>query len=667
MKFAGVDSSAVGVRCFPQIGQYIADGDSQTVRLPGRDGELFLSATQGAAEFPITVRADAANAAASRTLLDGVAAWLSRGPAQLVFDELPDRYWTARLRGGLAWSLGAGSYRVVSNIVMRADDPHAYALTDDTAVLTAPGTVARTKGNAPSRPTVWVTGTLTSGQSVTLNLWSKTVTLTGPLSAGEVALLDYRDYTFRVVALTWTEVARNIATNPSFESTGANVEVVRNMVPNTWGTPILSTSGWELNARWFGASPSAGAVSTVTETVTLPDGTEAPSYRRKTWTNVSGSAFADIAYQFFYSSSIRASLTAGVMHTLQFAWRRSWSAAPTACRLNIKFYNAASGGSQVGSTQLQEVTAPPANTWQQDSTTFTAPAGATHCEIYMQYDAKVGDFGAGATLDITAVCVTEGDRRRPFGPGYSPDPDMEAVAVGTVGASATILQAPVAAGVNGAPGVDRRVISSTRWASSGTRSIRVIPLRGVASGGGATIGGLTVADAGKTYTILATARLREAQTGPLVNARRIAVAFTPDTGWVTSDQPPNEPGVYPIRLVVNIPSGITANPVIRLIGGAVSGDVWWDDLTIVEGVYDGPPFNGRTVSDSPSRSYTWVGTPDASASIARSLTGMTPIRNLAGKLSNLARINCPVGGGPVSWTTTGSISQVAIACNSRWI
>ncbi|MFT4225303.1 distal tail protein Dit [Micropruina sp.] len=441
MKFAGVDSSAVGVRCFPQIGQYIADGDSQTVRLPGRDGELFLSATQGPAEFPITVRADAVSAAASRTLLDGVAAWLQRGPAQLVFDELPDRYWTARLRGGLAWSLGAGSYRVVSNIVMRADDPHAYALTDDTAVLTAPGTVTRTKGNAPSRPTVWVTGTLTSGQSVTLNLWGKTVTLTGPLSAGEVALLDYRDYTFRVVTRTVVnEVRRNLET-----------------------TPRATTA-------WSGSPGTGGAWTLTLETDTRWKGGVA---RKAVWT-AAGTVTAYISAP---------GLQVGVGKTYVLAARFATPLPPNA---------------------------------------------------FMQ-------FGGGSAPTFS------------YGPQQTVDHGD-----GTV----------------------------TLWRA----------------------GTVTAAGAGGNLT--------------------------------------------------TVPAVFCVPPAVGAV--LMLGDLLVEEADTFRGYFDGGYSPDLNLIPS------WLGAANSSASNLSNFV-ITPLRNLAGKLSNLARINCPVGGGPVSWTTTGSISQVAIACNSRWI
>ncbi|MDR1265939.1 MAG: phage tail family protein [Propionibacteriaceae bacterium] len=58
-------------------------------------------------------------------------------------------------------------------------------------------------------------------------------------------------------------------------------------------------------------------------------------------------------------------------------------------------------------------------------------------------------------------------------------------------------------------------------------------------------------------------------------------------------------------------------------------------------------------------------------------TKVTPsgVSLLTGQLSAAARkvlfarerAICPAGGGPVTWTTTGTISQVRVECNSRWL
>lgn len=416
-----MDSSAIGVRCFPQLGQYVADGEAQTVRLPGRDGELFLAGNQGPAEFPITVRADADNQAAARTLLDGVAAWLTAGPAQLVFDELPDRYWTARLRGGLAWTLGAGSYRVKADIVMRADDPHAYAVIDDTVTLTAPGTVGRLAGNAASRPTVWVFGVLTGGQSVTLNLWGRTVVLTGPLAANEVAILDYQNWAFRVSARSTTTVRNNQLQNPV-------------------GTDWASLTGWALTPLWYG-SGGTGTNTLVSSAQTLPDGSVVPGYIRKTWNTV-GATISTVGFTLTRSASSRGAVTAGQWRTFQLAVRTSIATPPVQNFWQITFWSAASGGTQIGATvNGPTLSNPTPGQWTQYSHRLSVPAGATHAEVTWYVRFPDGSVAPGATLDATGAMVESASTLRPpiWGDRAPEAPDVSYVWTGTAGASTSLM------------------------------------------------------------------------------------------------------------------------------------------------------------------------------------------------------------------------------------
>ena len=163
-------------------------------------------------------------------------------------DELPDRAWTARLKGPLSWGLGGGSYRTQTDIVMIADDPHAYALTDDTATLSAPGPVARIHGNEASWPTIRINGVLSGSQSVTLNLWGRTVQIQGPLTASERLLIDYQGYTF-VVTNAGGAPVRNLA--------GKMSTLSRIPCPSSGGTVSWTTTGTvtqvtiQCHSRWI--------------------------------------------------------------------------------------------------------------------------------------------------------------------------------------------------------------------------------------------------------------------------------------------------------------------------------------------------------------------------------------------------------------------------------
>lgn len=250
MIFNGVTASTLGVTALAQSGVFIAATDDDTFSVPGVDGRRWLRSAQTPKEFPVDLRTRAADAATLRASLDAIAAWLASGPAQLVFDdELPDRAWVARLTGGLVWSLDGGSLRVSTSIKMVADDPHAYALTDDVATLTAPGDLEREQGNATSWPTVEITGVLSSIQSVTLTLWGSSVTITGPLAAGERMRLDYSEYLFTVINSGGT-VLRNLAPKMSSLSRIA-CPVVGGAVSWSVTGGSVSQVKVEANSRWL--------------------------------------------------------------------------------------------------------------------------------------------------------------------------------------------------------------------------------------------------------------------------------------------------------------------------------------------------------------------------------------------------------------------------------
>lgn len=76
------------------------------------------------------------------------------------FDDVPDRYFTARLSEAVDTTerliLSAGSF----DLKFVCPDPHAYALTDETYTLTEIGSheVRRRKGNADSEPVYLLKG-----------------------------------------------------------------------------------------------------------------------------------------------------------------------------------------------------------------------------------------------------------------------------------------------------------------------------------------------------------------------------------------------------------------------------------------------------------------------------------------------------------------------------
>jgi hypothetical protein len=180
-------------------------------------------------------------------------------------------------------------------------------------------------------------------------------------------------------------------------------------------------------------------------------------------------------------------------------------------------------------------------------------------------------------------------------------------------------------------------VSSEAWSSTGTKSLRIIPTSftngsDARAGSASTFGFNT--QAGKTYTVKAKCRLEAPLTGIQDSrGRRIRIYYSTDGSTfaanqiVESPQAPNEAGVTELSVTQTIPSNATG--VLIMLGNGASagnGDVWWDDLIVVEGDYTGDYFDGSTETLR-ENGYAWTGTPNASTSTwtRRELTGSTLI------------------------------------------
>ena len=138
------------------------------------------------------------------SVLDDIAAWLNpeHGLHQLVFDDVPDRYFTARLTEAvdcerLVFSAGAFDLRFV------CPDPFGYAQTDESFTLTATGTntVTRVKGNTDSEPVYLLKGVIPSGSLsyVSLVTNNEELRIVGALASGETLVIDSGKVTAKVV------------------------------------------------------------------------------------------------------------------------------------------------------------------------------------------------------------------------------------------------------------------------------------------------------------------------------------------------------------------------------------------------------------------------------------------------------------------------------------
>lgn len=137
-------------------------------------------------------------------VLDGMAEWLdpTKGQGQLILDDVPDRYFMARLSEAVDCERllrSAGQF----TLSFICPDPYAYALTDETYIFSETGThmAVRHTGNMDSYPVYALKGVIPSGTSsyISIVTGGSELRVTGPLSAGETLLVDSALVTAKVV------------------------------------------------------------------------------------------------------------------------------------------------------------------------------------------------------------------------------------------------------------------------------------------------------------------------------------------------------------------------------------------------------------------------------------------------------------------------------------
>lgn len=200
-----------------------------------------------------------------------------------------------------------------------------------------------------------------------------------------------------------------------------------------------------------------------------------------------------------------------------------------------------------------------------------------------------------------------------FDGGSSPDPDLTPAWTGAANGSPSVLVAAVAA--NSGANYGLRAFRSARWAKSGGYSLRQSSFQRLSgermsflAGGFSLPLGMVP---GRTYTILASAHIEEAlqnvtSGGPSL---RLRVNGSVSAWFSAQAFLPTSPGDYERRLTVTIPPGVGT-----LLGAMIqsdvngTGDIWWDNLVIVEGVYSGP------YRDGGHPGWAWLGAPGWSQS-----------------------------------------------------
>ena len=372
-----------------------------------------------------------------------------------------------------------------------------------------------------------------------------------------------------------------------------------NRVTNPLNGINTTVVGAQVGSQWFGSN-GVGTRAHVTGASDGPDG--GTEYDRKTWTTApTNSIGGDIAYR-FGASNAGAPIVAGQTYTWSSWWRRSWNSTLNANQLRWTWYDAT--GAQVGSVPFVNFASPAAGVWQQVSTTQTAPAGAVAMSVVHYVTETSPMLNPGITLDSGKYLFEQAASAQPYFDGngtgapagqsatwagtangsvsYSYDPEMSVSWSGTVNSSASNLTSDRPASVYELTG-NTALSRSARWASSGTRSCRVIPL------GSSTStyvqlspNDLSILTPGRTYTVQAVCHVESPLAGtPNANARKIV--FTSSVGSpLSSAAAPNVAGSYLLSFTFTVPQSATW-ATVQLWNGASAGngDIWWDDVVIL--------------------------------------------------------------------------------------
>lgn len=163
-----VSSSDMGLKARLTSWQVSGKLRNFTASVPGKYGVSDFGADYDYREIKVSCSIfPKINFASLVSTLDAIALWLDplSGLKQLIFDEVPDRYFMARPAGE------ADCERLLKSsgrfeLSFFCPDPFAYAITDEEFTVFEEGssTVKRTKGNMESNPVYRLKGVMTAGE-----------------------------------------------------------------------------------------------------------------------------------------------------------------------------------------------------------------------------------------------------------------------------------------------------------------------------------------------------------------------------------------------------------------------------------------------------------------------------------------------------------------------
>lgn len=235
---------------------------------------------------------------------------------------------------------------------------------------------------------------------------------------------------------------------------------------------------------------------------------------------------------------------------------------------------------------------------------FTDKAG-TGSDLQTGLILDSGSYQVGDRVDLDAFALVSGGYTGPWFDGNnSPETDFTAAWSGAANASESYLLGSRVS-LPTSPTTVKPFLSK-QWAASGAKSLRVSPNYPVVGSGYIDLawvdGGWHRLERGKTYTAFVTVR----KDRPSLDFGRGGLLYvsedpsTRKTAWAGV-----EAGSHDLRITFTV--GPTGYGFLRLYHSGKFGepDIWFDNVAIIEGEYNGPWFDGDTVMEG--RLFRWTG------------------------------------------------------------
>lgn len=191
--------------------------------------------------------------AALVSVLDAMAQWLdpTKGLKQLVLDEVPDRYFMARVSEAvdcerLLRSAGTFTLKFI------CPDPHAYALEDETFVISEEGEheISRSIGTTLSEPVYSIQGVVSSDTDSYISIITngEELRITGALAEGETLIVDSNLVTAKVVDSVGDTLRNGLPL--LYELNFPVLETGTNTVVVSTSNATFTELNIEANSRW---------------------------------------------------------------------------------------------------------------------------------------------------------------------------------------------------------------------------------------------------------------------------------------------------------------------------------------------------------------------------------------------------------------------------------